>query len=489
MNRILEIRLIWLLSLLYIAANAVFIYLEQYWFSAIPVAIILGMMALISLEKVFWFIVFCTPLSLNLENLDFGGIGMFIPTEPVLFLVMIPLTFLLPSIPHMILFIIRIFFQMDYDKRVIMHPITLAIFFQLIWLLVTTFTSVRPIVSIKFLIARVWFLVTFYFIAIQVFRKSRNIQRFLWLYIIPLTAVIIYTVINHYFHDFDDKPAHFVMRPFFKDHTSYGAILVMYFPMLIYLLFRYEKFSIKFYTSILLLIFTIGIIFSYTRAAWLSLAAASGLWLIYKLKVRFSYLVGLALVSGTLLVLSWPQIKMNLERNRDESSSDFSEHIKSMSNISSDASNLERINRWESAIRMFLERPVFGWGPGTYMFEYAPFQHSESMTIISTNTGRLGNAHSEYIGPLAESGVLGSLSFIIIVCLVFYHGSDLYHRLPEGQHKALILAVMVGYCTYVLHGFLNNYLDTDKASLPFWGFTAIIVAYDLYWKELSQEAN
>jgi putative inorganic carbon (HCO3(-)) transporter len=27
---------------------------------------------------------------------------------------------------------------------------------------------------------------------------------------------------------------------------------------------------------------------------------------------------------------------------------------------------------------------------------------------------------------------------------------------------------------------MNNFLDTDKASVPFWGFTAMLVAMDLY---------
>jgi putative inorganic carbon (hco3(-)) transporter len=49
--------------------------------------------------------------------------------------------------------------------------------------------------------------------------------------------------------------------------------------------------------------------------------------------------------------------------------------------------------------------------------------------------------------------------------------------------------------TYFIHGVLNNYLDTDKASIPFWGFIAIIVAIDIYhqkdnkhpeYKEISQ---
>ena len=62
---------------------------------------------------------------------------------------------------------------------------------------------------------------------------------------------------------------------------------------------------------------------------------------------------------------------MVLEKNSQDSSDSFVEHIESMSNVTTDASNLERINRWKSAIRLFQERPHLGWGPGTYQFHYA----------------------------------------------------------------------------------------------------------------------
>ncbi len=401
---------------------------------------------------------------------------MFLPTEPVLFLVML-------------IFFIRLFLNFDYDKKVLMHPLTLAILFHLIWMIICTFTSVRPIVSMKFVLARMWFLVSFYFIAIQIFRDPNKIRQFFWMYIIPMTGVIIYTVINHYMHGFDDKPSHFVMKPFFKDHTSYGAVLAMLIPLVIYLIYYYDKFSIKLYSSLLFLVFIIGTIFSYTRAAWVSLAGGAVLWAIYKLKIQFSYILLVMVLGGGLLFASWGQIVMKMEKNREESSSDFSQHITSATNITSDASNLERINRWESAFKMFKEKPVFGWGPGTYAFEYAPFQHSKNLTIISTNAGKLGNAHSEYIGPLAESGVLGSLSFMIIIGMVFFYGSRVYHRLPNGKDKALVLSVIIAFSTYAAHGMLNNYLDTDKASALFWGFIGIIVAYDVYQKKLMGKSD
>ena len=103
-----------------------------------------------------------------------------------------------------------------------------------------------------------------------------------------------------------------------------------------------------------------------------------------------------------------------MEQNRQNSSATLAEHVKSISNITTDDSNLERLNRWNAALRMFREKPVFGWGPGTYMFKYAPYQRSTDKTAISTDFGDLGNAHSEYIGPLAESGYLDRFPLLLI---------------------------------------------------------------------------
>lgn len=179
---------------------------------------------------------------------------------------------------------------------------------------------------------------------------------------------------------------------------------------------------------------------------------------------------------------------MHLERNSDESSSNLVEHFSSMGNISSDASNLERINRWGSAVRMFQERPLFGFGPGTYMFKYAGFQLKKDRTIISTNVGDGGNAHSEYLGPLSESGIGGMATFLIIIITVLYTGIKVWGKLDDKRLKGIVLAAITGLFTYYIHGFLNNFLDTDKLSVPFWGFTAMIVAIDLYQQQ-NEKAN
>ena len=470
MLQVLKSYWLYFFSLIFIVLNSLLIANEFYYLAIIPFVLVVVFMAFFKLDKLMWFIVFATPLSLNIEELDIGGVGMYLPTEPLMFGVML-------------LFFLKLLHEKNYDVNIIKHPVTIAVIINLAWITITCLTSEMPIVSFKFLLARLWFVVCFYFIGIQLFKVKNNYKIFYWAYIIPLTGVIIYAVIRLAGYGFEEQPAHWVMEPFFKDHTSYGAILAMYFPLLFLFTGKSYPTFYKIFSLLLIGIFTVGIILSYTRAAWVGILAAGVLFLIYKYRIKFSVLTFIALSGAIILALSWNTLIMTLERNNQDSSDNLTEHVESISNVSTDASNLERLNRWSSAWRMFLERPFLGWGPGTYVFQYAPFQLSNEKTIISTNAGENGNAHSEYIGPLAESGVFGSLSFILIIIMVYYRGSLLYHRLPKGELKGVVLATLLGLLTYVVHGMLNNYLDTDKASVPFWGFIALIVAIDIYHKK------
>jgi O-antigen ligase len=255
---------------------------------------------------------------------------------------------------------------------------------------------------------------------------------------------------------------------------------------LVFYLFSVNKRKVIIGGFIVILI--LGLVLSFTRAAWVSLLGALVFTFVLKLRVSFSKFITLAIISGSVLLFSWNSIIMNLEKNTQDSSSSLRKHVESASNISTDASNLERINRWNCAIRMFRERPIMGWGPGTYAFQYAPFQRSNERTIISTNQGNLGNAHSEFLGPLAESGILGLLSFLFLMLTVYYKGMQLYYSLGKGESKNLVFFILLALTTYFTHGFLNNFLDTDKLAIPFWACISILLVVDIYHKkEIIQE--
>jgi len=461
------------ISLLYIAIDTLFIANEMYWFSLLPIVLLFALAFVYALDKVYIFIAFVTPLSIDTVSLGLNvSMGVSVPAEPILAALLI-------------VFILKLLNDDYFDRKVFTHPVSIALYFYFLWMLITVFTSADIVVSIKWFIARLWLIIPTYFFGVMVFKEIKNIPRFVWAYVLGFIPVIVYTLSVHAAHGFSDHAAHWAMSPFYNDHTSYGAMLAMMIPVLVGFVFSRDSYSrnIRIFTFITLVILLIAIYFSISRAAWISLLVALGVYLMLKFRIRLSWVLGSVFILGVLFFSFQDRILMQLERNKQDSSKNFVKHIQSMSNITTDASNLERINRWHSAIKMFEARPIFGWGPGSYQFVYAPFQSVEDKTVISTNVGNKGTAHSEYLLILSEEGILGLVSLLTIFILISVTAVRVYREAEEAFVKKLVLLMFLGLVTYFTHAFLNNFLDTDKAAVPFWGFVAAIVSLDIYHKE------
>jgi O-antigen ligase len=287
-------------------------------------------------------------------------------------------------------------------------------------------------------------------------------------------------------YNFRQIEAHWVMDPFYNDHTAYGSALAMFIPILIGFSFSsYVSKNARIASIIMMLLYIFAIILSYTRAAWLSLFVSLIVYLILLFKIKLRVIAMSILGLGLIFFTFHNDINIMFNRNKQGSTTDYIKHLKSMYNVSTDPSNRERLNRWHCAIKMFREKPIFGWGPGTYQFKYAPFQVKKEKTIISTNTGLKGNAHNEYLGPLSESGMLGFISILLIVFSTIYTAIRVYKTTKIGEKKLLSLIILLGLITYFTHGLINNFLDTDKASAPFWGFIAAITILDITLKDES----
>jgi putative inorganic carbon (hco3(-)) transporter len=463
-----KLKILYAAGIGFILLNVIFIANEVFWFMALPMAIAIILLFFFSLDKLILIIVFLTPLSVDYQH-ESMGFTIDMPTEPLI-------------VAIMCLFFMKLIYEQEYDKRIARHPITIILIVQLLWMLVTSFTSEIPVVSFKFFISRLWFVVTFYFVAIKMFKKPENIRLFIWLFGTSLSIAVIYVIVHHSMYDFERQIGTWVVWPFFNDHTHYSAVIAFIAPLFIIMSF-YGGYSVlrRRIALLIFIIFVTGVFFSYSRASWVSIAVAFGFFWILALKVNYKFiLAGLVLFVG-LLYSFQNELVMSLERNRQDSSEDVREHVQSISNISSDASNLERINRWRAAYRLYKERPVLGWGPGTYQEVYAPYQLSLDHTIITTNFGDLGNAHSEYLGPLAESGLPGMIIVFVLAIFVFIRGIKNYRKAPQKELRWISLGITLGFITYFTHGFLNNFLDTDEASVLFWGFIAILVAIDVYY--------
>ena len=468
MHKLVKTATLYVISAIIVAIGLYFVVKKDTYLAfALPAVIGILLLYVFSIDKVLLLTAFITPLSINIEKIT-GGLSVSLPSEPLLAGILV-------------MFIAKTIYERGFNSKITRYPISIVIYLMFIWMAVTTITSEMPVVSVKFMVSRLWFIIPSYFLCALLFKNPKNISKFIWYYMAGLVIVVFYTISNHAMHGFDGDTAHWVMTPYYNDHTAYGAALAVYIVLCAAYLFmpnmsKIKKFGIIATFCLLLL----AIVLSFCRASWISLIAALGVLACIRLKIKFKYIAAVIVVFVGLFFTFQQQIVYSLSKNDQDASGDVVENIQSMTNISTDASNLERINRWNSAIRMFKDRPLVGWGPGTYQFLYAPYQESKNKTIISTNSGDMGNAHSEYIGTLAEQGIPGSLIVVTIVVTFMYCGLMTYRRAKNKESRILVLAATLALFGYYIHGTLNNFLDTDKLAVPIWSCMAIITAIDCF---------
>lgn len=455
------------LTLLFAAANLWMLYHKgSYMLTLVPLGLLVVWLFVQRLETGLLCMALLTPFAINLAL--FPGMELSMPVEPM----MILFTFI---------FFFRVLVAKNYDLRLLRHPVSLLLLASLAWMLITSCTSRLPWVSFKYLIARIWFVVPFFFAAAQIFRERKRITQFFWAYAIGLGTVILIATSKTLGNFSDLQTLHHVMRPFYNDHTAYGCAIALMLPAAFHMVFAHERKGWQRVLSLLLMaLLCVGLFFSYCRAAWISVVASIGVYVLIRLGMKVKWMVVLFGIGVGAFFIYQSDVLYKLGKNHQDSSYDLAGQIKSISNISTDASNIERLNRWASAMRLFKESPVVGIGPGTYQFEYGSYQKSYQLSTISTNAGDLGNAHSEYIGPMTEQGLPGVLLVAALFLTTFATGVRVYRTARDPNVGRMALAFTLSLLTYYIHGVFNNFLDTDKLSVPFWAFTAVVVALDLY---------
>lgn len=445
---------------------------ENYLVLLVPAAMLLVWFFMMYRDESLALMALATPFAVDYALI--GNMSLSMPVEPMM-------------IVFTVVFLFQELLMRSYDKRVLRHPVSILIMLSLVWMVFTSIVSLKPVESFKYTAVRLWFVIPFFYATAQSFQKVRHIRLFYWAYALSLSVVVVITTVKTMQRFGELQMLHHVMQPFYNDHTAYGCIIALMLPLAAYFAFeprtRLWKRIVAVSLTVLLLV---GLGLSYCRAAWISVVGAIAVYLLVRLGVRMRWLVISAALLLGLFFAFQDDIMYELGKNKQDSSFTLADQVKSISNISTDASNLERLNRWNAAFRMWKDQPLTGIGPGAYQFIYGPYQRSDMMTIISTNDGDMGNAHSEYIGPLTEQGVPGALLMLAIFVATFVTGERVYRTAVDRRKGHLALVLAVSLFTYYVHGIMNNFLDTDKLSVPFWAFTAAIVAIDIVTEKKPQ---
>jgi len=448
--------------------------------------------------------VFSIPLSVKVYFLPID-LEVIFPAEPL-----IGICFL-----AMMLLLMDPAYRASLDRSILRHPITLLVAAHILMGMVSALFSGHAMVSAKAMVVRTVYIVVFFgstawLPKVTTLKPSSLFPSYAGAFLL----VVLYTAVNQMGTGFHRVGASYASFPFYSDHTIYGAALVF---VLIYTgivagggsaSFGLGGSRWKMLTRTVSMVLLVALCISFCRAAWLSAVAAMALFVLLRIGVEFRTI---ALASAALLLVFSVLNERAMRAMSFETVDSYSEQaglkesVLSLTNVTHDGSNRERLNRWKCALRMFRDRPFTGFGPGTYQFVYVPYQKKEERTYMSvTNaippdritkvwsfTDRLfiranpqilhisgGSAHSEYLLTLSESGIFALLVQLTLLTLAMWKAAAHFVADARGPRRAAYLFVLLATAAYSIHGLFNNFLDDCKVAFLFWATLGLLVQLD-----------
>ncbi len=417
----------------------------------------------------------CLLFSVELPIL--GGAALSLPAEPLAILLAATTFFALASAPTFL-------------KSWAEQPLFWAVLFLVFaWLLSAVF-STMPAVSAKYVFINLVFIAAG-FLGFSQFLQQTDFTLLSGLRLLALPAFFfaVFAVFNLLPHGFNPGAAPLIGQPFFKDHTVFSATFSLFVPLFLLWPSFTNQPKKPDWLFVLLGVLLLGALFiSSSRAAWLALLLASIFYVFVRLRGGLKSLSVLLAAAIFAVWLNADALKLKLFVNpytSTEVAGGLQDQALSVTNINSDVSNLERLNRWKCALEMGLDKPLTGFGPGTYQFQYFPYQQDADKTYISVDSpfntilGRGGSAHSEYLLLLSESGFLGLFAWIALQVVLLLNFFTIWRgNLPQTD-KNLALAIYLGCLTFTVHSLFNNYLNNAQFGLSWWFLVGALFHFSL----------
>ncbi len=446
--------------------------LEVWWPMAIPAALIVLWLVAMDIHKVFLLLVASIPLSME-QSLP-GGLATDLPSEQLMWLL---------TLTGGLWFIRN---WRNTDARYLRHPIALALLAHLIWMTICVATSQDFFISFKYWLAKGWYVIVFFFIAGHYLSGERAWKELLWWFFLPLIFAVVIVIVRHAAVGFSFEEVGFVMGPFFRNHVTYACLLAIFLPFIWFATYWYRRYSAVWWLLVAgIVIFIVGINFAYTRAAYVALLAAAGINWVVRRKLMKIVLLAAGIGLGLLIsfvstkdnwLLFAPQYEKAVTHERFDRLLDATTKLE-------DISTMERVYRWVAASYMIQDKPMVGFGPGTFYFFYKNYTVTSFKTYVSNNPEHSG-IHNYFLMVTVEQGLPGFLFFLILSVVVMIKGEQIYHQTPDAGRRRMLMAALLSFILIDLLMLMNDMVETDKIGSFFFMSMAIIINIDLKNKDL-----
>ena len=315
-----------------------------------------------------------------------------------------------------------------------------------------------------------YFLITIYLyltaLFIGTYTSNHNIKSILRAYI--LAAFISFLAgLTGYLGLFTDllMADAFRVKGLFKDPNVFGPFFV---PAIIIILDDMNRKIIlkthPFVHGALITLLSLGVIFSYSRAAWINLVVTLFLYLFLNFKT-FHFVQKIRLLICIFILFVIIVVLFLSPFMSDNGITDFLQERAKLQNYDND-----RFNAHHGGLELINENP-FGFGPGQF--------ENEIVQIIDFKI----DAHSLYIRTAVENGILGFLLFFGGIAYVILGLLSAHYGIHNEQKEILPPSIIIS----IIGGLLVNSLVVDTIHWRhFWFF----IGLGLYClKEIREELN
>ena len=482
MNRVALYNEKWLLKL-YLAilflGIAAYISTEHYEAFFAPFALLYIVALAINWKAAYWVLLCSLPFSMHLV-LQEGALAISLPDEPMMWLFLLLLPVLIATKPGII------------PGWWLKDPLTIIISLQLIWLAVSVIYSSVLFFSIKFLVAKIWYLACFFIFPLWVFREKADFRRGFLLMLVPMLLTIIVILFRHAAMGFSFMSINVAIGKLYYNHVEYSTVISMFFPLvcIAYPLSRGTKRWVRLLILALIVLFVLAIFLSYARAAILAVLFAGFIALFIRLRL-VNVIMPLIYIVITITVMYMAQnnnyiaLRPNYERTYMHSG--FSDHILATFR-GQDMSSMERLYRWIAAVRMSTDRPIVGYGPHSFYYFYKRYTVNMFRTYVSKNDEH-STTHNYFLYMLVEQGWPAMLLYALLIAAVFAHAQKTYFRFTDRFYKNCTLGLAMTFAACFVNNFFSELLETHKVGAIFYLSIALLIILGRKSKEISGEVD
>ena len=388
----------------------------------------------------------------------------------------------LPDEPLMLLASAAVIILIIYRRKKIqsakIHPLIFILCLEVVWMLATVATSANIILSLKYSLAKSWYVLAFVALPFFLFQNEKVLKTSLLTLFFSMLIVTMIALIKHGKWNWSFEAVNNSVAPFFRNHVNYSSLLVFMVPLQITGIQLSQK-KLRFIFAVGLFITMVALYFSYSRGAWLALLTGMIAYLLLKKRMLLiAFLIFMVITASAIFWISRNDrfVKFSNDYKTTIFHSDFKAHLIATYKLK-DLSNAERIYRWVAGVRMIHGNWQTGVGPSGFYPLYKEYTLPAFKTYVSNNAEH-STVHNYFLLTIIEQGAIGLFLLIALIACVFWYAQNIYHRTKDKFWKltvAAVASVMVMQCTI---NFLSDMIETDKAGSIFYLCIVVIMVAD-----------